>query len=226
MSIITMQVIEIVTTASLKKTVRAPLSCDVEQCEKQPVVQKVAVLLPGHSHGSHGDSCADEAHTDSHLTSIIAAMSTEFSLSLHSVLIGLAVGIVPDEELTPLIVALCFHQFFEGITLGVRLDAAQLSLRTLLLGVMVFAVSAPVGIAIGIGLAQANSAFATSTQFIVALGTLEAISAGMLIHVGMQMLTKDLNADIAEHKGVGKMAALLFTVYTGFGAMAVIGKWL
>ena len=219
-----MQLVEIV-AASTMKTVR-PQECATDDCEKQPVVTKAPVLLPGHSHGMHGDSCADEAHTYSHVEAFIAAVTSEFSLTLHSVLVGLAVGIVPDDELPALITALAFHQFFEGVTLGARLDAAQFSVRTLLLCAAVFAMAAPLGIAIGIGLVQANVAFATTTNFLVSLGVLEAISAGMLIHVGSAMLTKDLPADIAAHKGKGSAAALVFAVYLGFGAMAVIGKWL
>jgi hypothetical protein len=57
-------------------------------------------------------------------------------------------------------------------------------------------------------------------------GPCGAIAAGMLVHVGSQMLTKDLVLDIAAHKGKWNMAALFFAVYLGFGAMAVIGKWL
>jgi zinc transporter 1/2/3 len=221
-----MQFVEIVTTTNMKTMVTAA-PCQTEDCEEQPVNPKapVSIILPGHSHGAHaGDP---HAHGDvSRLETVVSALTTEFSLALHSVLVGIAVGIVPNEELSVLIVALSFHQFFEGITLGARLDAAQLSLRTLLLGALIFALAAPLGIAIGIGLVEANSAFATSANFIVSLGVLEAISAGMLIHVGCAMLSKDLPADLAAHKGPAKMAALLFAVYLGFGAMAVIGKWL
>ena len=220
-----MQFVEILTSTSLKGAA-APDACASTDCEMQPVVKKVAVLLPGHSHGMHGDGCAEEAHSYSHIEAFVAAATAEFSLTLHSVLVGLAVGVVPDAELPALIAALSFHQFFEGITLGARLDAANFSIRTLMLCVVVFALSAPLGIAIGIGLVQANAAFATATGFLVAIGVLEAISAGMLIHVGSAMLTKDLPADIAEHKGAYKPAALIFTVYAGFGAMALIGKWL
>ena len=221
-----MQLIETLTTVHLTAS-SAPEPCAADDCEKQPVVApKAGVLLPGHSHGAHGDACAEEAHSNSHLESVVGALSTEFSLTLHSVLVGITVGVVPDAELSVLIVALAFHQFFEGITLGARLDKAQLSPCTLLAGVAVFALSAPVGISIGIGLAQANLAFTTTSGYLVSVGVLEAIAAGMLIHVGSSMLTKDLPADIAAHKGKFKMAALLFAVYTGFGAMAVIGKYL
>lgn len=94
--------------------------------ELQPVKSPKPALLPeGHSHGSHGDSCAEEENARSQLQTWIDAITAEFSLSLHSVLVGLTVGVVTDEELKVLVIALVFHQFFEGISLGVSLMTTE-----------------------------------------------------------------------------------------------------
>ena len=208
---------------------KSPPQCSTDDCEKQPVKieqPRPTVLLSGHAHGSHGDGCAEEEHKNSHVQSFVEALSAELSLSIHSVIVGIAVGITPDAELNVLVIALVFHQFFEGITLGVRLDSAGFTLRTLFMFATIFAISAPLGTAIGIGLVTANAAFSTAVDFIIAQGVLEAICAGMLVHVSAAMLAKDLPADIKAHNSLFKQIALILAVYAGFGSMAVIGKWL
>ena len=53
-----------------------------------------------------------------------------------------------------LLVALSFHQYFEGIALGARLTDADLGSATDAVFATVFAVAAPVGIGVGVGLAS------------------------------------------------------------------------
>ena len=228
LAMISMQGVEIMLMQKFTvNATKSPPTCSADDCEKQPPIIKTqqSILLPGHTHGSH-DDCAEEEHKAYHVQSFVEALSAELSLSIHSIIVGIVVGITPDAELTVLIIALIFHQFFEGITLGVRLDAAGFSLRTLFTFATIFAISAPLGIAIGIGLSTANAAFSTAVSFIIAQGVIEAICAGMLVHVSASMLAKDLPADIKAHSSRPKQMALIFSVYAGFGCMAVIGKWL
>ena len=234
-AVIAMQFIELLSVTAQKALTSArkgvlpgaPAACVTgDACELQPITKKSAVLEEGHSHGSHGDGCAEEEHARSHIETFVDAIIAEFSLSLHSILVGITVGVVLDAELSVLVVALAFHQFFEGVTLGSRIEAAKFKLATAAALAFLFAASAPVGIAIGIGLVQANSAFATESNYILATGVLEAIAAGMLIHVGSGMLSKDLAADMRAHKGVAAQAALYTAIALGYTLMAVIGKWL
>lgn len=62
----------------------------------------------GHNHGHSMHS--------SHLQASIYAL--EFGVAAHSLVIGLALGVSSGEEVVPLVIALAFHQFFEGLALG------------------------------------------------------------------------------------------------------------
>lgn len=90
------------------------------------------------------------------LNLIVKAYMMEISIAIHSVIIGIALGnMAGSSQLTTLeafIVAICFHQFFEGLGLGTVIEAAKLHLgvtKVLVFAVM-FAITVPAGIVIGI----------------------------------------------------------------------------
>ncbi|KAF8283125.1 hypothetical protein TcBrA4_0077750 [Trypanosoma cruzi] len=66
----------------------------------------------------------------------------EFGVTLHSVFIGLTVGITSDAETKALLVALVFHQMFEGLALGSRLADASMRISLELLLALIFSISA------------------------------------------------------------------------------------
>jgi zinc transporter ZupT len=55
----------------------------------------------------------------------VSAYLLEFSLAIHSVIIGITVGVAANSELAALIPVLCFHQLFEGIALGAMLAVSS-----------------------------------------------------------------------------------------------------
>lgn len=116
---------------------------------------------------------------------------------------------------------------FEGLALGTciaQLPAQAASMRSKLVMAAAFALITPVGMAIGIGVLDRFNGNDPST--IVAIGTLDALSAGVLAWVGIvEMLARDwlhgglLNAGLVR-TGVG-MGALV----AGMVLMSVLGKW-
>jgi zinc transporter 1/2/3 len=79
----------------------------------------------------------------------------EFGIGIHSVLIGIALGIATD-EFVPLLIAICFHQFFEGLALSaVMLSIAYKRAWTAIAFLVGYVLSTPIGIVIGIILRQA-----------------------------------------------------------------------
>ncbi|KAI8901444.1 Zinc/iron permease [Globomyces pollinis-pini] len=48
----------------------------------------------------------------------ILTMILEAGILFHLLIIGLTLGVTPDDNFTTLLIALCFHQTFEGIALG------------------------------------------------------------------------------------------------------------
>lgn len=59
------------------------------------------------------------------LRRVIAAICMEFGVTLHSLFVGLDVGLTTDRSLKPLLIALVFHQMFEGMSMGSRLVDAK-----------------------------------------------------------------------------------------------------
>lgn len=134
---------------------------------------------------------------------LVDAFSAEFSITVHSIFVGLAVGVVSDEELAGLLVALSFHQFFEGIALGARLCKAPLSLAFRYFLACVFAIAAPAGLAAAVGV-MANSVMNTAGEtFLLVQGTFDALCSGLLLHVGFSLLLKDFPADVEKLQAVG-----------------------
>ena len=160
----------------------------------------------------------------------IAAYMLEFGVTVHSIFIGLAVGVVGDTELTGLLVALSFHQFFEGIALGARLADARLPSHwheaTL---AFVFAVSAPLGI--GIGIAVASSLDPNSSTFLLVQGSFDAVCAGILLYIGFALLFHDFPEDMEAFCNGNKhdswrRLGMFFCLWVGAGFMAFIGRYL
>jgi hypothetical protein len=78
--------------------------------------------------------------------------------------VGLAGATAAEEDFAGLLIAICFHQFFEGVSLGSRLSDASMSFATDVIFALIYAASAPVGIGIGIGSTAAASSRRTSTS--------------------------------------------------------------
>jgi solute carrier family 39 (zinc transporter), member 1/2/3 len=66
---------------------------------------------------------------------------------VHSVIIGSSLGVSSGQEFDSLLIAISFHQFFEGIALGTSIVEAQFNnfTKSILLA-MVYIVTTPVGI--------------------------------------------------------------------------------
>ena len=80
-----------------------------------------------HTHARH--TYVDSGHNHSHGGVIshsnrISAYLLEFGIAIHSVIIGVALG-VAREEFISLFIALVFHQFFEGIGLSSVISEAE-----------------------------------------------------------------------------------------------------
>ena len=146
---------------------------------------------------------------------------------------------------------------FEGIALGSRLGAAYrgisvhmhihghgqghgvvidetaeesktplLSKRKTFLMALAFALITPIGMAIGIGVLSKFNGNDPST--LVAIGTLDAFSAGILVWVGLvEMWAKDWTGVHAEMNRVSTIKKVfgLISLVTGMAVMSLLGKW-
>lgn len=142
-------------------------------------------------------------------------------------MIGLTLVVAGDSFFTTLFIVILFHQMFEGIALGAciaQLSPQKASMRSKLVMAAAYAFITPVGMGIGIGVLDQFNGNDPST--IVAIGTLDALSAGVLAWVGIvEMLARDwlhgslLNSHLV-HTGLA-----MFALVTGMVLMSLLGKW-
>mmetsp|Transcript_9944 Transcript_9944/g.14965 ORF Transcript_9944/g.14965 Transcript_9944/m.14965 type:complete len:306 (+) Transcript_9944:121-1038(+) len=151
----------------------------------------------------------------------------ELGIALHSIIIGVSLGVVSGDEFKTLLIALTFHQFFEGFALGSAIILSEPSKKKTLATVLAFTLSTPIGIAIGISIR--NSFNENSKSTLLLMGTLEAISAGVLIYMGLvELLTFGLTLNpkfSSKSSSKASIVSAFFGLYCGAAAMSVIGKW-
>ena len=94
---------------------------------------------------------------------------------MHSVIIGIALGTISDSKWKTLLIALVFHQLFEGMALGSRISelAAPMVTKVLLWGLL-YPITTPMGVATGIGIRSVFNANAQGA--IVAQGVFDGLS--------------------------------------------------
>lgn len=173
---------------------------------------------------------------DHHLPSSSVSANTylnvlvmEAGIIFHSILIGLTLVVAADSYYITLFIVIVFHQFFEGVALGSRIAILSGSRHPLiykLLMATAFALITPLGMAIGLGVLKQFNGNDPST--IVAIGTLDALSAGILLWVGVvDMWARDwVNAggELVD-AGVGKVLRAGLSLLSGMVLMGVLGKW-
>ncbi|PBP22976.1 zinc/iron transporter [Diplocarpon rosae] len=206
-----------------KRNQTAPATVDSEQLSTsskeaahvvpRPVDNSIAAL--GHSHGGGLD-------TETHFS--VAVM--ESGIIFHSILIGVTLNVTPNSFYTTFLIVILFHQMFEGLALGTRIAALKSStsfwIKSSLAGA--FTLITPIGMAIGVGVLSKFNGNDPAT--IIAIGTLDAVSAGILLWVGLvEMLAHDwMGGDMARagwFKGLIGGASLV----AGMILMSVLGKW-
>jgi len=158
-------------------------------------------------------------------TQISAVFLSEASISVHSVLIGLALGITTGDEIVPLLIALTFHQFLEGVAIGTAAIYAGMKIRTVAILALVFSLTTPVGIAIGIGVRSSfneNDPTALYTQ-----GILDAICAGLLIFLalGDHVNAMKSQAHWLKEEGAVTHGACIGAFLVGVGVMCALAVW-
>lgn len=182
----------------------------------------------GHAHESH----ANESHHHHHLDATakqdkVAVALLEAGIIFHSVLIGITLVITPDQDGTfmTLFIVILFHQIFEGVALGSRIaELRMVSIWTKLAMGAGFAVTTPVGMAIGTGVLNQFNGNDPST--IIALGTLDSLSAGVLLWVGLiEMLCHDWLHGNLLNAGWLKVGVGMFGLVAGMVLMSFLGNW-
>uniref|UniRef100_A0A803P3H1 Uncharacterized protein n=1 Tax=Cannabis sativa TaxID=3483 RepID=A0A803P3H1_CANSA len=179
-----------------------------------------------HSHGhSHGSSSLQQSSTSSELIRHrIVAQVLELGIVVHSVIIGITLGASQSPEtIKPLIAALSFHQFFEGMGLGGCIVQAKFKIKSILMMAAFFSLTTPVGIAIGIGISSVYNE--NSPTSLIVEGLFNAAAAGILIYMALVDL---LAADFMNPRMLNNIRLQLganLSLLLGAGCMSVLAKW-
>lgn len=195
-----------------------PSPCD-SQTEPQHCHQHTTMLSQlGHSHGPEDPTCPDTK---------LSVMVMEAGILFHSIIIGVTLVVAGDSFYKTLLAVIVFHQFFEGLALGARiatLPAKILPTKALMAGS--FALITPIGMAIGIGVLDSFNG--NDRHTLIALGTLDALSAGVLVWVGVvDMWARDwvIAGGSLVDAGPTQVAVGGISLVAGMVLMSLLGKW-
>ncbi|KAI0594896.1 zinc-regulated transporter 2 [Biscogniauxia sp. FL1348] len=150
----------------------------------------------------------------------------EGGILFHSVFVGMTVSIT-IEGFVILLIAILFHQMFEGLGLGSRIAAVPYpkgSIRPWLL-VFAFGTTAPIGQAIGL---VARDSYDPNSAFgLIIVGVFNAISSGLLIYAAtVDLLAEDFLSEESNRELTmnDKKKAFAF-VLLGAAGMSIVGAF-
>ncbi|KAJ3693513.1 hypothetical protein LUZ60_008993 [Juncus effusus] len=178
----------------------------------------------GHSHGGAELAAGSDGTVTETLRHRVVSQVLELGILVHSVIIGVSLGAaLKPNIIRPLVGALSFHQFFEGIGLGGCIVQANFKARATVIMAVFFSLTTPVGIAVGIGISSSYDQ--TSSTALVIEGVFNAAAAGILIYMALvDLLAADFMHPRVQTNGrlqLGTHMALLL----GAGLMSLLAKW-
>ncbi|KAL5220968.1 hypothetical protein ABZP36_025681 [Zizania latifolia] len=184
-----------------------------------------------HSHGhghSHGGPSAVTSPEDASVAEAIRhrviSQVLELGILVHSVIIGVSLGAsLRPSTIRPLVGALSFHQFFEGIGLGGCIVQANFKAKATVIMATFFSLTAPVGIVLGIAITSSYSKH--SSAALVVEGVFNSAAAGILIYMSLvDLLAADFNNPKLQTNTKLQLATYL-ALFLGAGLMSLLAKW-
>jgi zinc transporter 1/2/3 len=159
---------------------------------------------------------------------ILQCLLLEAGILFHSVFIGLALSVSTGPAFIVLLIAIAFHQTFEGLALGSRIAGvgsfSTTSLKPWIMSLM-YGITTPIGQAIGLGV---HGLYDPASQVgLLTVGIVNAVSSGLLLYAGLvQLLAEDFlsDASYAELQGKRRLQAC-GAVVAGSMLMALVGAF-
>jgi len=154
----------------------------------------------------------------------------EAGILFHSIFIGMAVSVATGTQFIVLLIAICFHQTFEGFALGSRIAALipklfDASSPKPWLMALAYGTTTPIGQAIGIWMHALYDP--ASKVGLLMVGITNAISSGLLLFAGLvQLIAEDFLSDRSYEtlRGSRRIEACL-AVGLGGLLMAIVGAF-
>ncbi|EAW15078.1 putative ZIP family zinc transporter [Aspergillus clavatus NRRL 1] len=161
---------------------------------------------------------------------LLQCLLLEAGILFHSIFIGMALSVATGTSFVVLLVAICFHQTFEGFALGSRIASlipdlfSPSSMKPWLMS-LAYGTTTPVGQAIGLVLH--NLYDPASTAGLLMVGITNAISSGLLLFAGLvELLAEDFlsESSYATLRGRRRIEACV-AVAGGALLMALVGAF-
>lgn len=175
--------------------------------------------------GERGDN--SEMTEAQHKKQLLQCLLLEAGILFHSVFIGMALSVATGTSFIVLLVAISFHQTFEGFALGSRISAIHFppSSPKPWLMALAYGTTTPVGQAIGLAI---HTLYDPASQTgLLTVGFMNAISSGLLLFAGLvELLAEDFLSDESYVilKGKRRVQACA-SVVGGAALMALVGAW-
>lgn len=167
------------------------------------------------------------SHEEGQKRLVIQCMLLEAGILFHSVFIGMAISVATGTPFVVFLIAISFHQSFEGLALGSRIAAINFPKSSPKPWLMVLAYGTTTPIGQAIGLIVQRSYDPHSEAGLLMVGIMNAVSSGLLVFAGLvQLLAEDFLSDKSYEilKGSRRWHAFI-AVIGGATLMALVGAW-
>ena len=204
---------------------------DLDLDELDPIADESAYLndptSSRHHNHDHGHGQSSEQNPQK---LFLQCLLLEAGILFHSIFIGMAVSVATGTEFIVLLIAISFHQTFEGLALGSRISALIPSLFDASstkpwVMALAYGTTTPIGQAIGLWMHKLYDP-ANMTGLLM-VGITNAISSGLLLFAGLvQLLSEDFLSDRSYEvlKGRRRIEACI-SVALGGALMAFVGAF-
>ena len=205
---------------------------DLDLDELDPIADESAYLNdPTSSHRrKHNHDHDHDQSSQNPQKLFLQCLLLEAGILFHSIFIGMAVSVATGTEFIVLLIAISFHQTFEGLALGSRISALIPSLFDASspkpwLMALAYGTTTPIGQAIGLWMHELYDP--ASMTGLLMVGITNAISSGLLLFAGLvQLLSEDFLSDRSYEvlKGKRRIEACI-SVALGGALMAFVGAF-
>ncbi|CAN6203465.1 unnamed protein product, partial [Urochloa humidicola] len=184
----------------------------------------LVAAVGGGGGGGGGDGGGGDGDKEHALRHRVIAQVLELGIVVHSVIIGISLGASEDPgTIKPLVVALSFHQMFEGMGLGGCIVQAKFKVRSIVTMVLFFCLTTPVGILVGLGISSVYNE--NSPTALIVEGILNSVAAGILIYMALvDLLAEDFMNPKVQSRGKLQLG-INVSMLIGAGLMSMLAKW-
>jgi zinc transporter ZupT len=182
----------------------------------------------GHGHGSTRPRVIIPMTPEqAHKKALLQCALLEMGILFHSVFIGMAISVSTGPGFIVLLIAICFHQTFEGLALGSRIAGLKWAdgVKQPWLMALAYGLTTPIGQALGLATRSLYSP--ESETGLLVVGIMNAISSGLLVFAGLvELLAEDFLSDESwsELRGSRRIIAFI-AVVAGAAGMSIVGAW-